>query len=83
MGVDVYGKCGASCPTRFADGSEGDCRAVLARKYKFFLAFENSVCDEYVTEKFFRTVKYDTIPVVHGGGHYEKFVSRIYLYAGV
>ena len=45
--VDIYGKCGKPCP-------EGlDCRAYVAANYKFYLAFENSLCTEYVTEKLF------------------------------
>lgn len=74
--VDVYGGCGdKKCPETFPNGTKGDCRAILAEKYKFYLAFENSICDGYITEKFFNTIKYNTIPVVHGGGHYEQIVS--------
>lgn len=74
--LDVYGACGdKKCPETFLDGTKGDCRAILADKYKFYLAFENSICDGYITEKFFSTIKYNTIPVVHGGGHYEQIVS--------
>ena len=32
----------------------------------FYIAFENSICDEYVTEKFFRTVQYPIVPIVMG-----------------
>ena len=76
VGVDVFGGCsGRPCPSTFRNGSAGECRAVLAAEYMFFLAFENSVCEDYITEKSFRTVQYDTIPVVHGGGKYEDYVS--------
>ena len=68
--VDVYGKCGTStCPPNGAD-----CRAYIASRYKFFMAFENSLCSEYVTEKFFRTLNYDIVPVVLGYGDYARFV---------
>ena len=40
--VDVYGKCsGKKCPKAFANGTAGECRAILTAEYKFFLAFEN------------------------------------------
>ena len=41
--VDIYGKCGNMC------GS--GCEAMVSRDYKFYLAFENSFCDGYATEK--------------------------------
>ena len=36
----------------------------------FYLAFENSKCDDYVTEKFFATAKMDIVPIVMGGSNY-------------
>ena len=38
-------------------------------KYKFYLAFENGLCPDYVTEKFFEFFKYryNVIPVVYNG----------------
>jgi alpha-1,3-fucosyltransferase len=46
---------------------------MLESKYKFYLSFENSFCDDYVTEKFFKVLNYDMIPIVLGGGNYSKF----------
>ena len=40
----------------------------------FYLAFENSLCDDYITEKFFSTLKLNIIPVVLGSGKYEEHV---------
>lgn len=45
---------------------------MLETKYKFYLSFENSFCDDYVTEKFFKVLNYDMIPIVLGGGNYSK-----------
>ena len=70
--VDVFGNCGHKCPL---DGTV-DCRGFIASKYKFFFAFENSLCTEYVTEKFFRTLNYDIVPVVFGYGNYTRYVPR-------
>ncbi|XP_065193728.1 uncharacterized protein LOC135824914 [Sycon ciliatum] len=36
----------------------------LATHYKFTVAAENSICDEYITEKFFRLFKAGSVPVV-------------------
>ncbi|KAF0993407.1 hypothetical protein HZS_4275 [Henneguya salminicola] len=37
-------------------------------KYKFYLSFENTQCQEYITEKYWDTVQYGTIPIVMGYG---------------
>lgn len=46
--VDVYGACGESETVESDDFLE-----MLDRDYKFYLAFENSNCMDYVTEKLF------------------------------
>ena len=51
ISVDIFGKCGnQSCPR---DGF-APCDRMLDNQYKFYLSFENSLCEDYVTEKFFR-----------------------------
>ncbi|CAG0905700.1 unnamed protein product, partial [Darwinula stevensoni] len=61
--VDVYGECGdLECPR-----SDGDCFRMLARDYKFYLAFENSNCKDYITEKFFvNGLGNDILPIAMG-----------------
>ena len=69
--VDIYGGCSSlKCP------KNEDCRKYIADRYKFFLAFENSVCNEYITEKFFDTLNYDILPVVLGAGDYSKYAPK-------
>jgi alpha-1,3-fucosyltransferase len=38
--------------------------------YKFYLSFENAICPDYVTEKFFKIMGHDIVPVVYGGADY-------------
>ena len=66
--VDIYGECG----TLTCDKAESDyCfRKYFPSKYKFYLGFENSVCKQYVTEKLYRSLVLDMIPIVYGGTDY-------------
>ena len=66
--VDVFGDCGdLKC-----EKGEAKCDKMLENKYKFYLSFENSLCSDYVTEKLFRTLSLDIVPVVMGGADYKK-----------
>ncbi len=41
--------------------------------YKFYFAAENSLCPDYVTEKFYRALKNGIIPIVYGGADYTQY----------
>ena len=63
IGVDIYGGCG----TNRCGKKDQDCRAMLGRKYKFYLSFENSNCADYITEKFWNNaLHHDMVPIVMG-----------------
>jgi hypothetical protein len=49
MQIDVYGNCGTmTCPRNMED----ECREMAAKNYKFYMALENSLCQDYITEKY-------------------------------
>lgn len=61
--IVIFGKCGTKLLCR-------GCWEQL-RPYKFYLAFENTVCVDYVTEKFYDTgLGHGMVPVVLGGANY-------------
>ncbi|XP_074657228.1 glycoprotein 3-alpha-L-fucosyltransferase A-like [Tubulanus polymorphus] len=64
ISVDIYGKCGTlKCPR----SDREKCLNLLDSSYKFYLAFENSNCREYITEKFFLNgLSRDIVPIVYG-----------------
>ncbi|CAF0794199.1 unnamed protein product [Brachionus calyciflorus] len=75
--IDILGGCGKSCnisgENRFLSKL---CREKISKEYKFLLAFENSMCKDYITEKLFDTLVFDIVPVVLGYGPYDQFIPR-------
>jgi alpha-1,3-fucosyltransferase len=63
--IDIFGKCTQECPS--------NCDEMIRSTYKFYLAFENSWCPDYITEKFSRSLLYEAIPIVLGGADYSFF----------
>ncbi|KAK9498301.1 hypothetical protein O3M35_002966 [Rhynocoris fuscipes] len=64
INVDIFGACGSKkCPR----SNQSKCFDMLGKDYKFYLAFENSNCREYITEKFFvNGLGNDVLPIVMG-----------------
>ena len=82
MDIDTIGGCNADitgltsgiCVRKsHLDGTNDDCLAHLSSTYRFYLSFENSLCRDYVTEKFYRAAMMDLIPVVLNGANMSLF----------
>ena len=67
--MDIYGQCsGVECPRKLQES----CFASHGFQYYFYLAFENSNCQDYITEKLWRILDSNIVPVVMGGGNYTR-----------
>ncbi|KAK8761445.1 hypothetical protein V5799_027289 [Amblyomma americanum] len=69
--VDVVGACGAKGATCLPKMSDR-CYRQASRTYYFYLSLENSICTDYVTEKFFNALTWGMVPVVLGGANYSR-----------
>ncbi|XP_075973592.1 alpha-(1,3)-fucosyltransferase C-like [Anticarsia gemmatalis] len=77
LNIDIYGKCGTKqCPR----SKMSKCLEMLERDYYFYLSFENSFSEDYVTEKLLHALQHYSVPIVFGGANYSKFMpDGIYL----
>ncbi|ELU03917.1 hypothetical protein CAPTEDRAFT_129035 [Capitella teleta] len=75
INIDIYGSCGKG---RICGGYSAyhghNCTKQFINRYKFYLAFENSFCNNYYTEKLTKTIGVDTIPVVMGLVNYSSLL---------
>ncbi|XP_047502445.1 alpha-(1,3)-fucosyltransferase C-like [Penaeus chinensis] len=63
-----YGRCGRQ-------RCDGRCWVdLLSRNYSFYMALENSWCDDYVTEKLYLPLANFLVPVVWGASNYSKIL---------
>ncbi|XP_063825123.1 alpha-(1,3)-fucosyltransferase 10 [Ostrinia nubilalis] len=70
--IDSYGAClkNKELPEKFTGDylnnlNENDFLDFVAR-YKFVIAIENGVCEDYITEKFWRPIKVGSVPIYFG-----------------
>jgi len=88
--VDMFGKCNGrplTCPEignctdemekLCTNGKEHNlCVREVSLRYKFYLAFENSRCDNYWTEKLGQCFEVPIVPIVLGGADYTKIMPK-------
>ena len=73
--VDIYGGCG---PLKFEREKQwvNKEKLTLMAEYKFYLAFENANCMDYITEKTWNHLGNGIIPVVMGGANYSAVLPQ-------
>lgn len=69
--IDLYGHCAAlKCLHE-----DRRCPKMIESDYYFYLAFENSMYEDYVTEKLLIAIQNFAVPIVYGGANYSRFVT--------
>lgn len=79
--VDSYGAClhNKDLPKHLQDMSSGmnhDEFLKIVAQYKFTLAFENSVCEDYITEKLWRPLTVGSIPIYFGAPNVQDWLPN-------
>ncbi|CAH4023269.1 unnamed protein product [Pieris brassicae] len=71
LSVDIYGSCGSlTCPRT----NEKSCFKIIKDDYHFYLSFENSFSEDYVTEKLLTALNNYAVPIVFGAAVYKRFL---------
>lgn len=71
LSLDIYGLCGdKKCPKDHTD----ECFQLIESDYYFYLSFENSFSEDYVTEKLLIALEHYAVPIVFGGANYSRYV---------
>jgi len=71
----IHGGCGEPSPCIGRNESD-ECHQRLFSRFKFYAAFENSRCDGYITEKFYRGIREKMVPLVLGGLTREDYMAH-------
>ena len=65
LDIDMFGGCyNNPCGDNPRDELDKACREIM-KEYKFYLAFENNDCKDYVTEKYWQSLYREQIPIVN------------------
>jgi len=81
MAVDSYGACHRNRTLAHDDGRQA--KLATISRYRFTLAFENSVARDYVTEKFYDALIAGSVPVVMGAPNVGDFAPADLCYVDV
>ncbi|XP_068242193.1 uncharacterized protein [Palaemon carinicauda] len=70
--VTTVGKCGElKCGRNHHDSF---CYRWFGSSHLFYLSLENALCEEYYSEKLWRPMEHNMVPIVYGGAKYNKIL---------
>ncbi|XP_034836324.1 alpha-(1,3)-fucosyltransferase C-like [Maniola hyperantus] len=69
--IDIFGKCG---PKQCKRKNMNPCFWRLRKNYYFYLAFEDSIAYDYITDIVLNAYKNNAVPIVYGGVSYKRYL---------
>lgn len=70
--INTYGDCGS-----FQYHKETSQDELLGTQYFFYVAFETSNDNDFVTNKILKAIHHNTVPIVYGGADYSRYLRVI------
>lgn len=67
-------KCGRCGEYTCAKQKNDYCMSKVESDYYFYLAFENAICEDFVTERVVNALQHYTVPIVYGGANYSRYL---------
>ena len=68
--IDQFGSCSKKHCNKYEE-----CFDSIGTKYKFYLAFENSLCEDYITEKFWNMLGMTIAYNIHSSKNLPKKIN--------
>lgn len=69
--LNIFGECGnMKCP----NDDFKRCNELIENEYYFYMAFEDSMAEDYVTGQLLTALNHFAVPVVYGGANYTRYV---------
>ena len=85
VNVDIYGQCGTNlqgiCKWKWTNQNDTGknnpyCLHEIVKKYKFYLAFENSLCEDYISEKAAQFMNIASVPIIMSNAKVEQYLPK-------
>ena len=84
VNVDIYGRCGTNlegtCNWEWTNqnrtGENFYCLHEIVKRYKFYLAFENSLCEDYLSEKAPQFMNIASVPIIMSNAKVEQYLPK-------
>lgn len=70
--LDIFGECGN---INYLNAEIRKYHVLIKRQYYFYLAFEDSMAEDFVTDQLLIALNHFAVPVVFGGANYTRYIT--------